>query len=112
MPKDPCSIHTFGPLIRMRTHFAGALLLAAVTMMHSARGASPPSAAFLQKYCAPCHGSARQPQGGLDLTKLAFTPENADNFATWVKVHDRVSAGEMPPAGLPRPDANALVGRD
>jgi hypothetical protein len=44
-------------------------------------------------------------QGGLGLTKLAYEPANPDNFATWVKIHDRVSAGEMPPAGMPRPVA-------
>lgn len=87
----------------------GIFLIAAAWMTHSTHAATPPSPAFLQKYCAPCHGSARSPQAGLDLVKLAYNPENADNFATWVKIHDRVSAGEMPPAGLPRPDAKTLA---
>jgi hypothetical protein len=43
------------------------------------------------------------------LTSLAFEPENEDNFATWVKVHDRVEAGEMPPKNRPRPDMAELV---
>ncbi len=42
-----------------------------------------------------CHGSA-SPAARLDLTKLTFDPSNLDNFGLWVKVHDRVSAGEMP----------------
>lgn len=59
---------------------------------------------FLQKNCAACH-SGTAPKARLDLTKLAYDPANPDNFTTWVKVHDRVSAGEMPPAGMPKPTA-------
>ncbi len=71
-------------------------------------GSPPPFAdGFIQKNCALCH-NASAASGGLDLTKLAFEPANPDNFAIWVKVHDRVSAGEMPPAGMPRPAAESL----
>lgn len=59
---------------------------------------------FLQRNCAACH-SGNAPKAQLDLTKLAYDPGNPDNFATWVKVHDRVSAGDMPPAPMPRPTA-------
>ena len=54
--------------------------------------------AFIQKNCAACHNSSA-PAARLDLTKLSYEPTNPDNFAIWVKVHDRVAAGEMPPAG-------------
>ncbi|MEO7413173.1 MAG: DUF1592 domain-containing protein, partial [Opitutaceae bacterium] len=47
-------------------------------------------------------------EGGLDLTALEFAPENAANFLTWVKVHDRVMAGEMPPKEKKRPDEREL----
>jgi hypothetical protein len=57
--------------------------------------------AFIQKNCVPCHNSSA-PAARLDLAKLSFEPSNQDNFATWIKVHDRVSAGEMPPAPIPR----------
>ena len=63
--------------------------------------------AFIQDNCATCHSSAA-PAARLDLTKLSYEPTNLDNFATWVKVYDRVSAGEMPPAGMPRPSAESL----
>src|SRR5580692_607170 len=63
--------------------------------------------AFIQNNCATCHSSAA-PAAHLDLTKLSYEPTNLDNFATWVKVYDRVSAGEMPPAGMPRPSAESL----
>jgi len=64
--------------------------------------ATPPFAGadtFIQKNCAACHSSS-SPAARLDLTKLNYDPANPDNFAIWVKVHDRVSAGEMPPAPI------------
>lgn len=90
-----------------RTSFAlicGELVLAA-----TASGAVPFAGGdeFLQKNCVACHGGVA-PQARLDLAKLAYEPANPDNLAVWVKVHDRVAAGEMPPVGMPRPnEANA-----
>ena len=69
---------------------------------------SPGAGAFIQKNCATCHNSSA-PAARLDLTKLSYEPANPDNFATWVKIHDRVSAGEMPPAPIPRPPAESLT---
>lgn len=63
--------------------------------------------AFVRQNCAVCHNSPTGP-GRLDLTKLSFEPANPENFAVWVKIHDRVAAGEMPPAGMPRPAAASL----
>jgi len=39
------------------------------------------------------------------LTVLSSGLKNADTSATWVKVHDRVLAGEMQPEKKPRPAA-------
>ncbi len=64
--------------------------------------------AFIQKNCASCHNSST-PAARLDLSKLGYEPANPDNFATWVKVHDRVSAGEMPPQPVPRPPAESVT---
>jgi hypothetical protein len=64
--------------------------------------------AFIRKNCTACHNSPAGP-GRLDLTKLSYEPANPDNFALWVKVHDRVAAGEMPPAGIPKPTADSLA---
>src|SRR5690349_9808960 len=72
--------------------------------------ATPPFAgadSFIHRNCAGCHNSST-PAARLDLIKLGYDPSNSDNFATWVKVHDRVSAGEMPPPGMPRPPAESL----
>lgn len=66
--------------------------------------AMPPSAqAFLRQNCLACH-SKKNPGGGLDLT-MAFRPDDRGNFDHWVKVIDRVSAGEMPPKTSPQPPA-------
>src|SRR5438105_4497741 len=59
-------------------------------------------AAFTDRYCSSCHNDVDR-EGGLDLTSVPYTPENADNFLLWVKVHDRVQAGEMPPKEKKRP---------
>jgi hypothetical protein len=50
---------------------------------------------FFDRYCGECHYEDQN--GGLDLSVLTFDPGNRDNFATWVRVIDRLTAGEMPP---------------
>jgi hypothetical protein len=61
-----------------------------------------PLRAFLEKHCTACHEGA-DAKGGLDLTALRFAPADPKRFAAWVKVHDRLRDGDMPPAGKPRP---------
>lgn len=56
---------------------------------------------FFDDYCGECH--YEDANGGLDLSLLTFEPENKDNLATWVRMIDRVSAGEMPPKKKERP---------
>jgi hypothetical protein len=60
--------------------------------------------AFTDKYCTTCHNDIDK-EGGLDLTSLVYAPENQENFLLWVRVHDRVQAGEMPPKEKKRPEA-------
>jgi mono/diheme cytochrome c family protein len=65
--------------------------------------ALPASAvAFINKNCVSCHGK-QSPAGALDLTAAVrgFKPLDQKSFGVWVKIHDRVAAGEMPPAGSP-----------
>lgn len=59
---------------------------------------------FFRDYCANCHSAASK-RGGLDLTSLSFDGADPANLSVWIKVHDRVQAGEMPPKGRARPDA-------
>lgn len=65
------------------------------------------STGFFDEYCGECH--YEDASGGLDLSVLSFDPDNRDNFATWVRVIDRVTAGEMPPKKKPRPAAADLA---
>src|SRR4051794_2298188 len=55
----------------------------------------------LNKSCMPCH-DPRTASGGLNIAELT-----ASSLTTrreeWEKVVRRVSAGEMPPAGVPKP---------
>lgn len=60
--------------------------------------------AFFQKHCIECH-DADAKKGDLDLTALAGDFATPETFARWVKVHDRIESGEMPPKRKARPDA-------
>jgi mono/diheme cytochrome c family protein len=62
--------------------------------------------AFLEANCSGCHNS-RTKKGNLDVTALKMDLADAQTFATWVKIHDRVQDGEMPPKAAPQPEAAA-----
>lgn len=86
------------------------LLTLAALAVASPAFAAPP-ATFFAAHCVSCH-DADVKKGGLDLAALKFEPSNVDNVALWVKIHDRVAAGEMPPKNRPRPpvtDATAAL---
>ena len=55
-----------------------------------------PVKALIEGNCSDCH-DADNTKADLDLTALTFEPGDPRNFALWVKVQDRVTAGEMPP---------------
>jgi len=76
---------------------------AAILASGFAAGAAP--AEFFGRHCTDCH-DAETKKGGLDLTALTLKPEDRANFATWVKVHDRIASGEMPPKKPARPPAD------
>ena len=63
---------------------------------------APVALAFLRQNCAACHNKGLA-SGGLNLAATAFKPTDAANFAHWVKLYDRVAAGEMPPKGAAQP---------
>ena len=62
---------------------------------------------FTERHCSSCHNDVDK-EGGLDLTSLKYEPTDPENFAQWVKVHDRVQVGEMPPKEKKRPEPAAL----
>ena len=57
---------------------------------------------FLEQHCVKCHDADTR-KGNLDLTTLKAEYLDPENFARWVKVHDRIQSGEMPPKKEKRP---------
>jgi len=74
-------------------------------------GAQEPGevAALVKSNCVDCH-SGKKPDAGLDLTELKFDLADRHAFATWVRVHDKVAAGEMPPPDEEQPTPEARRG--
>jgi mono/diheme cytochrome c family protein len=81
--------------------FMLALVPAAMSAAHGA-DLNPSVRRFLDSHCVDCH-NADEKKGGLDLAALA--PDFADpvTFGRWVRIHDRVKAGEMPPPEVAAP---------
>ena len=57
---------------------------------------------FLTRYCLLCH-QGDQPEGDLNLDRLADDFGDEAARQQWLRVAERVKAGEMPPNGEPRP---------
>ncbi|MBL9153843.1 MAG: DUF1592 domain-containing protein, partial [Verrucomicrobiales bacterium] len=58
--------------------------------------------AFLDQHCVECH-DADVKKDGIDLSALETGFGDPATFAIWVKVHDALAAGDMPPKKQPRP---------
>jgi hypothetical protein len=60
---------------------------------------------MLDRYCVTCHNQKLKTAGLLlDMVDVAKVSDHAD---VWEKVVRKLRAGQMPPAGLPRPDGAA-----
>jgi hypothetical protein len=70
--------------------------------------ASAEPAPFVAKHCVECHGDAVK-EGGLDLTTLKSDLNDPESFTKWVRIHDRIEKGEMPPKDQPRPTAAEIA---
>jgi hypothetical protein len=86
---------------------AMALVLAAALPAFAAQEGAEQITAFTDRYCSSCHNDIDK-EGGLDLTAMKYAPNDPANFLAWAKVHDRVTAGEMPPKEKKRPAAAEL----
>lgn len=60
------------------------------------QAAIPAIEPFLEAHCADCHDDSVK-KGGLDLFALSTDGADAGALKKWVRVFDRVAAGEMPP---------------
>ena len=61
---------------------------------------------FLEQHCLECHG-AKKAKAGYRIDLLGTDFAAASVAEQWKEVIDRINAGEMPPEGKPRPDAEA-----
>ncbi|QDV36214.1 DUF1592 domain-containing protein [Tautonia plasticadhaerens] len=90
-----------GPSLLRRLGVAALILLGGRSS--GAADSAAPDDDFVMDHCWRCHDGAID-EDRLDLTALAFEPDDPANLAVWIRVHDRVKAGEMPPRGEERPD--------
>ena len=90
------------------------LIVVSVATLGVARAEAQTAAderALLDKYCVACHNVKARAAGMDSAVKL--TLDNLDlsqvnqNVAVWERVVRKLRAGQMPPAGMPRPDAPA-----
>ena len=66
---------------------------------------------FIEKRCLECHDGTSK-KGGLDLSTLKADSGDKAIFDKWVRIHDRVHAGEMPPPKkepLPAKEREAMI---
>jgi hypothetical protein len=72
---------------------AGSFLLPAIAQMPAGLKTA------IDKTCSGCH-SGRAAKAGLDFPSLGFDLGNRVTRDRWVRVHDRIEKGEMPPKGV------------
>ena len=80
------------------------MILCSMILCNSGQTAETKLSQFFSKHCVECHDKDSK-KGSLDLTSLPPATSSAENFARWVKVHDRIESGEMPPKKKARPPA-------
>ncbi len=84
------------------------LLLAPV---HPVRATVPAKLTpLIEQSCLDCHDKETA-KGSLDLTALSFDLADPSNRDRWVRIHDRIEKGEMPPKSddLPAAERGKLV---
>ena len=80
-----------------------ALAVVAFVIAGLANGGEKDLGTFLRERCNHCH-SGEIREGGLDLREAGTDLNNPDVLRRWVRIHDRVASGEMPPKSEPWPD--------
>jgi mono/diheme cytochrome c family protein len=85
--------------------------LAATAALFGKNPSSTPSPdaaqAMVNRYCTNCHNEDLK-TGGVSLTGVRASAVGAA-AGTWEKVFRKVRTGEMPPFGMPRPDAPVIA---
>src|SRR5688500_4443664 len=81
--------------------FAAVLIALALAAQASANDLKP-GATFLKRHCADCH-EGKSAEGNLDLAALSHDLADSRTQQRWVRIFDRVKAGEMPPKDADKP---------
>jgi len=89
----------------MKARLLAALPLIAFAPLVAA--ALPTIQPFLDEHCMECHDSDVK-KGDLDLSSLSTDGSDAAGLKKWVRVFDRVAAGEMPPPKKKQPPQDAV----
>ncbi|MEP6671098.1 MAG: DUF1592 domain-containing protein [Chthoniobacter sp.] len=84
-------------------HLASVFLLLSTASVWAGVQSARPGQEFLENRCYDCHDSETK-KGNLDLTTLPFYLDDSKVYSMWVKVHDRVRDGEMPPKKKAQPE--------
>jgi hypothetical protein len=85
--------------------------LSAAETKDSPSSMPPTMSAFIVKNCV-ARPHPPNPPIGIDLTMLTFNLNDVDTYRRWVRIHDAVRDGKMPPGGkslLKEPDREAFV---
>lgn len=91
--------------MKQMPRFLQALTLLFGLLWHAQWTLAEPPEAFLKSHCTNCHSSSTA-EAGLNLETLSrnFDPES---IRRWIRVHDRLASGEMPPRGAMQPSQEA-----
>ena len=89
----------------IRLIVAAAYSLSLVALSHDVGASEPPVtiSSLLEQSCLDCHDKETS-EGGLDLTALPFELNSRAVRERWVRIHDRIEKGEMPPQADDLPD--------
>jgi hypothetical protein len=106
---------TLVPILRFSLRFTGLLAVAIAGNLFAAEPSESNRAStvaiFLKAHCYDCHQGA-EAEGGLDLTSLGENLADPTVAQRWIRIHDRVASGEMPPkdaAPLPPQEKETFV---
>lgn len=87
------------------------LAVLGMALGHAVRAAMPVKLApLIERSCLDCHDTETA-KGSLDLTALPFELEDSSTRERWIRIHDRIEKGEMPPKSedLPEGERGKLV---
>lgn len=90
------------------TGVKNAVLTTVFTVVAGLVFADAPLERFFERHCYSCH-SGKEPEAGLDLAVLPRDVSDPAILKTFVRIHDRIDRGEMPPPESERPRADEIA---